>query len=524
MTFSASTRARRFWRAGAALAVPAAVLVAVPACTDLTEAPTSAITPGNFYRTPDEILGGLASVYAGLRGSMWGYYNLSQVTTDENIVPTRGSDWFDNGRWLEMYRQRWSPTSGSGLDDIAGVWNDMFGGVSRANVVLNALENVDVPNKAQVQAELRFLRAFYYYTLMDMFGGVPIVTDNAIQPRERATRAAVFQFIETELNAARPALLEVQPASGYGRVTRGAADALLANMYLNARVYTGTVTTAGLQPGTARWQEAVTAADRVLNSGRYSLASNFQGMFSSTNSGNSEHIFVVRHRAQAGLGLSIPMRMNHYNAGFSGDSPWNGWATLAETYATFDSVDVRRRVFLAGQQFNLRTGEPVRDRNGALLIYTPIIRDPSAASESEGVRLAKYTADPNAVGGGNHANDFVYFRLGEMIMIKAEALNELGQTAQAITEINRLRARGFPNQPAKLLASTLTQAQVRAAIYNERLFEFAGEAKRRQDMVRFGTYTGARAFKTAGEPYRILMPIPQTQIDINPLLVQNAGY
>jgi starch-binding outer membrane protein, SusD/RagB family len=522
MTSTSTTRARRFWRAGAALAVPAMVLVATPACTDLTEAPTSAITPGNFYRTPDEILGGLASVYAGLRGSMWGYYNLSQVTTDENIVPTRGSDWFDNGRWLEIYRQRWGANSAAGLDDIAGVWNDMFGGVSRANVVINALETVDVPNKAQVQAELRFLRAFYYYILMDMFGGVPIVTDNAIQPRERATRAALFTFIETELNAARPALLDRQPASSYGRVTKGAVDALLANMYVNARVYTGTVTTAGLQPGAARWTEAAAAADRVLNSGQYTLASNFQAMFAGNNTGNAEHIFVVRHRAQDGLGLSIPMRGNHYNAGFSGDSPWNGFATLAETYFAFDSTDVRRRIFSVGQQFDLKTGAPVRDRNGALLIFTPEIRDPSAASEAEGARLNKYSPDPNAVAGGNHANDFVYFRLGEMIMIKAEALNELGQTAQAITELNRLRARAFT--PARPLAATLTQAQVRDAIYRERLFEFAGEAKRRQDMVRFGTYTGARAFKTAGEPFRILMPIPQTQIDINPLLTQNAGY
>lgn len=524
MTNPASTRARRFWRAGAALAIPAAVLVVTPACTDLTENPTSAITPGNFYRTPDEILGGLASVYAGLRAGMWGYYNLSQVTTDENIVPTRGSDWFDNGRWLEIYRQRWGANSASGLDDIAGVWNDTFGGISRANVVLTALANVDVPNKAQVQGELRFLRAFYYYILMDFFGGVPIVQDLEVKPRERATRAQVFDFIVSELNAIRTSLPVRHPASGYGRVTQGAVDALLANLYINARVFTGTVTTAGLQPGTARWQEAITAADRVLNSGTYSLSSDFRAMFSATNSGNPEHIFVVRHRAQDGLGLSIVMRGNHYNAGFSGDAPWNGFATLAETYFAFDSADVRRRIFAVGQQFDARTGQPIRDRNGNLLIFTPEIRDPTQATEAEGARIVKYSPDPNAVGGGNHGNDFVYFRLGEMVMIKAEALNELGRTAEAITELNRLRARGFPNQPSKLLPATLSQAQVRDAVYRERLFEFVGEAKRRQDMVRFGTFTGARAFKTAGEPYRILMPIPQPQIDINPLLTQNAGY
>ncbi len=515
MLTNVSTRARRFWRAGVSLAVPAAVLVATPACTDLSENPPSAITPGNFYRNNDEILGGLASVYAGLRATMWGYYNLSQVTTDENIVPTRGSDWFDNGRWLEIYRHRWAPASGSGLDDIQGVWNDVFGGISRANVVIGALEGIDVPNKAQVQGELRFLRAFYYYILMDMFGGVPIVQNTTIEPRERATRAQVFQFIETELNAIRTALPESWPASSYGRVTRGAVDALLANMYLNARVFTGTVTTAGLQPGAARWQEAITAADRVLNSGRYTLATDFRAMFSATNAGNPEHIFVVRHRAQDGLGLSIVMRGNHYNMGFSGDAPWNGFATLAETYRAFDSLDVRRRIFLVGQQFNVRTGEPVRDRAGNLLIFTPEIRDPSNAAEAEGARL-------NAVGGGHHGNDFVYFRLGDMIMIKAEALNELGRTAEAIAELNRLRARAF--NPARPLPSTLSQAQVRDAVYAERLFEFAGEAKRRQDMIRFGTFTGARAFKTAGEPYRILMPIPQPQIDVNPRLQQNAGY
>jgi starch-binding outer membrane protein, SusD/RagB family len=110
--------------------------VLLQGCTDLEETPTSAITPNNFYKNSDEVLGGVASVYAALRGTMWGYYNLSQVSSDETIVPTRGSDWFDNGRWLDLYRHTWTPTSGSGLEDISGVWNDLFGGVARANVLL----------------------------------------------------------------------------------------------------------------------------------------------------------------------------------------------------------------------------------------------------------------------------------------------------------------------------------------------------------------------------------------------------
>lgn len=170
-----TSRLASLWRAGrvsaALLAAPAAVFT-MQGCTDLDETPVSAITPDNFYKNADEVIGGVASVYAQLRSTMWGYYNLSQVSSDETVVPTRGSDWFDNGRWLDLYRHTWTPTSGSGLEDISGVWNDLFGGVARANVLLSALETTEVPNKAAIVGEMRTLRAFYYYLLMDFFGGV----------------------------------------------------------------------------------------------------------------------------------------------------------------------------------------------------------------------------------------------------------------------------------------------------------------------------------------------------------------
>ena len=94
---------------GALLVVPG--VVAFAACTDLTEVPRDALTPDNAFKNDAEVLAGVASVYAGLRGTMWGYYNLSEVTTDEMIVPTRGSDWYDNGRWLEIHRQKWGANS-----------------------------------------------------------------------------------------------------------------------------------------------------------------------------------------------------------------------------------------------------------------------------------------------------------------------------------------------------------------------------------------------------------------------------
>src|SRR5262245_46541814 len=242
------------------------------ACVNLDESPTSATTPDNFYRTPAEILGGVAGVYAQFRlTGLWVYYDLNEITTDEMIVPTRGQDWYDNGQWLELHRQLWGPASASGVEDITGGYVAPFRGIARANLVLDAIEKSGIAHQDTVVAELRALRAYYYYQLMDLYGGVPVVTDAAIQARPRNTRAEVFQFIERELNEARVVLPVTRPAAELGRVTRGACDAILANMYLNAQVFTGTVTTAGLQLGPARWQDAVTAADRVLNAGVYSL-------------------------------------------------------------------------------------------------------------------------------------------------------------------------------------------------------------------------------------------------------------
>ena len=504
-----------------ALLLAPVLLTGVQACTDLDENPTSAITPDKFYRTEAEILGGLASVYNSLRAPQWGYYNMSQITTPENIVPTRGSDWFDNGRWLEMHRHTWTANSPMALDDINGMYNDLFGGVARANVVLNAMENVTVAGQDSITAELRTLRAFYYYLLMDMFGGVPLAEDIAVTPRERVSRDSLFRYIEAELLASRENLPVTRPAADYGRVTKGAADAILANMYLNAEVFTGTVTAAGLEKGAARWQDAIDAADRVLNAGVYSLAANWKDNFSPNNESSPEMILVLRALAQDGLGTNFLMRATHYNQ-TTGPSAWNGFATLAETYNAFDDADLRKSIFLVGPQVNFTTGQPALDRSGAQLVYTPEIADETQATESEGARLVKFAPDPARVG-EHSGNDFPYFRLAEMYLIKAEALNELGQTGAAIDLVNQLRARVF-SPPKPLDAGAYTQATARDAILQERLFELAGEAKRRQDLIRHGKFTNPSEFKAQSEPYKILMPIPQTQLNTNPLLVQNPGY
>lgn len=522
-----------------ALLLASMLLGPLQGCTDLDEDPASAITPENFFRNEDEILSGLASVYAQLRATLWNYYNLSEVTTDEIIVPTRGGDWFDGGRWLELHRQTWSAT-GTTTEDINGAWNDLFTGIARANVLLSVLPNVAVANKDVVEAEVRVLRAFYYYFLMDLFGGVPIAETPEIATRPRSTRAEVFDWIVQELNAGRGLLPVSWPAAANGRMTSGAADAILASMYLNAEVFTGEVTTSGLTRGPARWQEAVAAADRILNSGAYSLAADWHANFRADNHLSPETILAVKTLNQEGLGFEMIYRGLHYNSGAT-ISAWNGFSTLAEVYYAFDTLrvdnlpvpgtnltasilvsgDNRHKIFLAGQHFNVETGEPVNDRQGIPLFFTPTIGNETSAHEREGVRIYKWPADPDHAS-SHHSNDYAYFRLAEIYLIKAEALNELGQTAQAIELVNTLRARVF--SPPKPLSTSLSQAAAREAIRMERLFELTAEAKRRQDLIRHDRYTVPWSFKQQREPYRVLMPIPQTQLDANPELTQNPGY
>ena len=517
-----------------------ALLALAPACTDLTEVPQSAITPENFYRNADEALGGLASVYAQLRSTYDNTYNISEVTTDEIIVPTRGQDWYDNGKWLDLHRQTFTANSPAGLDLINNAWVDLFTGVARANVVLQGITPNSFDGKATMVAELRTLRAFYYYMLMDLFGGVPIVcadegnalcTGIEIEERPRATRAETFAFIESELKAARADLPPSWPQSMNGRVTQGTADAILASMYLNAQVFTGTVTTAGLQPGTARWQDALTSANTVINSGVYRLTTDanvgcstpgcgWRKNFTADNNTSPEIIFAIKFVDVTDLGFNFLMRALHYHQYSGSNEPWNGFATLADTYAAFDPNDRRTQIFLAGPQVNLATGQPATDRQGNPLVFDPNIPDVTHATEGQGVRIVKWPYDPNHLN-QDAGNDYAWFRLGEMYLIRAEANNELGNPVLAIADINTLRAR----VSAPPLATSLTQAQVRAAILKERLFELTAEGKRRQDLVRFGQFTtGTWYEKQTSTPYRILFPIPQTQIETNPKLEQNAGY
>jgi len=530
---------RFFVKASIGAAGLVALLVPLHGCTDLGETPPSLITPRNFYSSESEAVAALAGIYAQLRSTApeGQIYDANEISTDEEVVPIRGSDWNDGGQWIDLHNMTWTPTSQATLNFFNGAWNNPYAGIARANLFLVAVKNTTFSNKEAYVAEVRALRAFYYYILMDFFGGVPIVTDTGLVKHARSTRREVFDFIEKELIAARDSgLPATRDAGNNGRFTKSGADAILANMYVNAGVFTKEAAGAGGISATAynscsgvlvsgsvdACQAALAAANRILNSGVYRLADSFPQNFRADNSKSPENIFVVKFIAADGLGLDLAMAILHYNQ-YAPLTPWNGFAIQAQTYNAFDSTDKRRQVVLIGRQHDVLTGALVNDRAGNALIFTDTIHDIHSATEGEGGRIYKWPVDPAHVQ-QNSGNDFAWFRLGEIYLIKAEIENELGNVALATALVDSLRAR---RDTVAAPLATVT----RAVILRERLFELLGEGKRRQDLIRFGAYTtrlddpslvGGKSAPAAD--YYVLAPIPQTQIDANPLLCQNPGY
>jgi len=175
-------------------------------CTKLTEVPHDALTPETAFKNDAEILAGVAGVYANLRLVEWvGYIILQDLTTDAAIVPTRGNDWYDNGQWLDLHRQTWTANSAGTLAFLDGAWNDLFGGVAKSNLMIDVIEKSGLAQarKDSTLAELKTMRAWNYYMLQDMFGGVPLVTSTELKQYPRVTRDSIFRFIEKELLDAR---------------------------------------------------------------------------------------------------------------------------------------------------------------------------------------------------------------------------------------------------------------------------------------------------------------------------------
>lgn len=583
-----------------AFPVVALALVVAGCDSQLETEPYSQITPDQFYQNEAEFVAAVTGVSSQLRTFEFDILNMQEHSSDEMMVPTRGPDWGDGGIWRAMTQHTWDATHPFPNNG----WNALQVGVSRANGVLTTLqasEALPEAQTAQFAAETRFLRTYFYYLLMDLFGNVPIVVEEGADsefttqdevtpanPPPQNTRAEVFSFVLSELTGCSADNFDscfdgtsITPQAGsvladlpskndvpYGRATVGAGYALLARVLLNAEIYTGTVSTDNVEPGTAMYDEASAAADQLLNSPDYMLADDYFANFASDNYSSPEIIFAAAHKADSDAGFQIHNAVLHYNQPLPA-TPWNGFTTIAEFYRSFDIEsgadgtlgtrddvynDERGKQFMVGAQYEepssgcagaecysnpasgiVRTrGEEAPQLSFTVEVPDITLEGSSAELEAPGARPLKWELDPNA-SGSNMGNDFPIFRLGEMYLIKAEAENEVNGPAAAAPYVNALRDRAGGDNVAPPPA---TRSEMRALILQERGHEMHNEGVRRQDLIRYEfahgesefedpyapTYTGPWLFKQESEPYRALFPIPQGQISVNPNLEQNPGY
>lgn len=483
------------------------VVLAMGACQELEQEVLDGVTGEQVAGStnPNLIAVLKASAYSRIVGS-WGSHNsiwsIQEVSSDEMAIPQKGADWADGGLWIRMHRHTWLPSD----EAINNSWAYCYTAIGEINNLL-----VQYPDVEALGAELRVLRAYVYLWLIDSWGNVPIVTEESLGTNpSNSSRQEVFQFIESSILDNIDLLPET--SSKY-TLNQTSAKAILAKLYLNAEVYTGT----------ARWADAEALADEVINSGQYSLSANFFANFAERNSGSTENIFTLPYDQNNAGGFNLAQMTLHYlsqNTYSLQEQPWNGYASLEEFYNSFDDDDARKNSFIVGPQFaadgsrlNDISAEDA-DPDGEPLTFTPRITmlEPNALRQ-EGVRVGKYEFASGSA--SNLNNDYVMIRLGEIILIKAEAALRQGKTADALAAVNQIRTRA--GMPA-YTSITLDE------LYNERGREMFAEATRRSDQIRFGKFLQPWWEKPQSESFRTLFPIPQQQINANPALVQNPGY
>ncbi|MBN2273644.1 MAG: RagB/SusD family nutrient uptake outer membrane protein [Bacteroidales bacterium] len=487
-----------------------------PACTNLDEEFFSVVPSSEYGVTPDEIKTIAGSAYASLRGfaddvsncypaSEYVYF-LIEAVSDEFCVPQRGSDWYDNGRYQDAQTHNIKPDNAM----VLSAWKYCYAGISTCNFVIQSIEQSGLPEQEEeiAKAEIRGIRAYYYYLLMDWFGNVPLSTSFAeTELPANSGRAQVYQFVESELLGIADLL---QPQIEYGRFTQNVAYTLLARLYINSGVFINT----------ERWQDCLDACDKVSG---YELTDNVLDNFIQENQHSDEIIFAIPYDHKEGtVGnyfLSLTYHYNHWQAISASAGGWswsvNGPCAQPGVYSSFEEGDERIASMCEGIQYNIVTKEPILDRTGAVLNYTENIENFYDAREYEGVRISKYQTKEGDV--GERDNDWVLMRYAEILMMKAECLVRLGRAAEAYPVVAQLRTRsGLASTPNPITLEVLD---------TEWLHEFLFEGIRRSVNIRFGTYFEPWWEKPNTTPVeKAIFPIPATELVKNNKLVQNPGY
>ena len=492
-------------------------------CTDLDEELFDTVTPDNFFKTDEEFIAALGAAYTSLYaiGNHGGYVSANEVASDEAMIPQRGQDWFDGGVWLRQHAHTYNFEEGH----FNGSWNQLYGGVNNCNRLIAQFESLANPDTDPFIAELKVLRGYFFWQLLDMFGNIPLSTDFAdTEPPATTPRAEVYNFLVNDLETEVPKLTKAKDGTTYGRVTYWVGKSILAKLYLNAEIYSGK----------AEWTKAAAACDEIINSGLYNLEGDYFTNFNENNSGSSENIWSVPYDEVFAKGFNIPMMTLHYGSQATWNftaQPWNGWCTLEEFYNSYDDTDKRKGVygnqkirgnFIAGPQFAadgstpiLDNGAEASDPDGQPLVFTPQINEhfPNALRQA-GARIGKFEYTQGAT--SDLSNDYPIFRYADILMMKAEAAwRQNAGSAEALALMNQIRTRAGVTPFTDLTADNILAERGREMFY---------ENHRRTDLIRFGKYNDPWEFKPASEPFRNIFPIPRAQLDANKNLKQNPGY
>jgi hypothetical protein len=417
--------------------------------------------------------------------------------------------WGDNGLDQLTTTSDWTPEN----KFFRYLYNRIFFTIPQCNNLLSILPNVDVENKEAIISEVRFIRALANYYLIDVFGKGVLATEDTFGQSEslpEASRQELFDFVESELLAIEPLLLD---SNTYGRATKGAAQMLLAKLYLNAQVYTGT----------ERYADAATYANKVITEGNYSLATDFVSIFSADNNTSTEIIFPLIADAQVSqsFGNTTYIVNGSLNADttplaqFGATEGWGGHRSSKAWYGLFGdlntSTDTRASLFWTdGHNYEMEDYKEWTD-----------------GYPSVKFRNTNFTG--SSLPSSFSPTDFPLFRLADAYLMYAECAVRSAAGADmgtAVQYVNAVRNRSN--------ASSITQGDLTLQfIIDERGRELNLEGHRRTDLIRFGMFTGSTYLwpwkggvkdgTSIPDTYR-LYPIPSSALQANPNLTQNPGF
>jgi starch-binding outer membrane protein, SusD/RagB family len=463
----------------------------------------------------------------------WGWWLYNQeVTSDFLVFPQRGTDWEDGGKWRVLNRHTWNATTMG----VQNMWYHLFAGVTTCNRLLDILRTIDQTEATlKTIAEVEVLRSFFYYLLIDNYGGVPYLEsfNDAPESPYRTNREDIHARLISLVEAAIPLLPETN-VKGNQKITRGMAWMLLSKLYLNGFVYRGEAS-----PPQADMDSVVSLTNRVIDLGYLSLETNRLAPFAVNNTNSTENIFTTVGDENADDGMRHSFRTLHTLHVDTYDlesSPWNGCAVKPDFYERlfgpndgFDDpddntsvndevVDARAAAFLRGQQYAM-DGSELSNDNGKLILTREIKADVmndgsdgAAATRFSGYRVTKFEVE---IGSGPIMNnDFPFFRLADAYLMRAEATLRGGTGADASADADLNTIRNLAGLPS--VTATLDE------VLDERGRELFLEGHRRSDLIRFGKFAERDWWLGADDSdpgvHRLVFMLPQDQIDVNPNL------